>query len=310
MRACWLLALLLLASLLPMRAQAAVSCSASASILNFGSISTVPIPQTDVAPNNLSITCSGAGGSGATVCVGINAGTGTGSTVANRIMNSGANTMQYEIYSDASRTVVWGNTLGTDEPFFNVGNSTLTFPMYGRIPSQTKPPGTYKSTLTVTISYKNGNIGSCSGGGFNTASGGTFTSQVIINASCSISASNINFGSVANLTSVHNLSGSLSATCTTAAPYSIAMNAGSTTGNTIAARKLSLNGAGAGVVSYQLYRDSGPVNVWGDGTGGSVTYSGSGSGSAQTIPFYVQVPSQATPSPGTYKDTVTTTITF
>ena len=89
------------------------------------------------------------------------------------------------------------------------------------------------------------------------------------------------------------------------------MNAGSTTGNTIAARKMSLNGAGAGVVSYQLYRDSNtpPTTLWGDGTTGAV-YTGSGTGSAQTIPVYGQVPSQVTPTAGTYKDTVTATITF
>jgi spore coat protein U-like protein len=89
------------------------------------------------------------------------------------------------------------------------------------------------------------------------------------------------------------------------------MSAGSTPGNTIAARKMNLGGAGAGVISYQLYRDTGPVNVWGDGTAGNVTYSGSGNGSAQTIPVYAQLPSQATPTTdGLYKDTVTVTISF
>jgi spore coat protein U-like protein len=102
----------------------------------------------------------------------------------------------------------------------------------------------------------------------------------------------------------------LSATCTNGAAYTIAMDAGSTPGNTIAARKMNLNGAGAGVVSYQLYRDIGPTNVWGNGTVGNVTYSGSGNGSAQTIPVYAQLPSQTTPTPGLYKDTVTVTITF
>jgi len=39
-------------------------------------------------------------------------------------------------------------------------------------------------------------------------------------------------------------------------------------------------------------------------------YPGTGTGTAQTIPVYGDVPGQTTPAAGTYRDTVTATITY
>ena len=317
-----LLALLLLSLLLPLRAQAAVNCTATPSTMDFGTINTSPIPQTNVAPNNLSIHCTGvSAGTQIGICLGINAGTGTGSTGTTnptRYMNSGANQVQYQIYSDAAYSNIWGS--GEEEIFITPasnGNITQTVPMYGQIlnpPAQTKPAGTYTSNVTVLNGSSTDFIPGFGCGWVDAigrpVSGGTFLATVTLNNTCSITANNINFGTLTSLATLQNMSGSLGVTCNSAAPYTIAMNAGSTTGNTIAARKMSLNGAGAGVVKYQLYRDGYGTTLWGDGTAGSSTYVGSGTGSLQAIPVYAQMPAQATPAVGTYKDTVTATITY
>ena len=71
-----------------------------------------------------------------------------------------------------------------------------------------------------------------------------------------------------------------------------------------------LRQGGGGAVNYQLYTDSARSIPWGDGTAGTSMVTGTGSGNAQTINVYGQVPAQATPAPGSYSDTITATIVF
>ncbi|MEO8742887.1 MAG: spore coat protein U domain-containing protein, partial [Lysobacteraceae bacterium] len=273
------------------------------------------IPQTDVTPNNLTVSCTGSANKSASVCVGIDAGTGSGSTTADRTMSLAGSNVHYEIYITAGRTTVWGSTAGADEAQLAIvldssGNFTGSFPMYGRISAQaSEPGGTYTSILNVTGTGHKGGA-SCNAGG-TVATGNSFAAKVNLGVSCTISTSDINFGSVSSLTAAIPGSSSLSVNCTNGAAYTIAMNAGTTTGNTVAARKMSLNGAGAGVVGYQLYQSNSPLSIpWGDGTGGTFTEIGTGTGSTQTIPVYAQIPIQPTPTVGAYKDTVTATITY
>jgi spore coat protein U-like protein len=317
MRLSYWLIVLLVAAMLPLRAHAATdvtSCTYPVGTMDFGTL-TSPVPLTDNTPNP-TLSCSG-GSANATqsLCVSISAGTGGSTAAPTRLMKSGANTLLYDIFFDASHTLIWGdNTYGIARQInmtLNAsGSGSISLPLYGRIPAQTASTGTYTSTLTVSVKPKPGGS-PCSSNSGTAVLTTTFGTKVIVSASCSISASNVDFGTAGSLASAVIASGSLSVTCTNSAPYTIAMNAGSTTGNTIAARKMSLGGVGAGVVSYQLYRDSNtpPTTLWGDGTTGAV-YTGSGTGGAQTIPVYGQVPAQTTPAPGTYQDTITATITF
>jgi len=65
---------------------------------------------------------------------------------------------------------------------------------------------------------------------------------------------------------------------------------------------------GANSVAYQLYRDSGRTQVWGN-TVGTDTVAGTGTGSAQPLTVYAIVPAQTTPPAGTYTDTVVVSVT-
>ena len=127
----------------------AASCTInSASTLNFGSqgvlianvdqTSTVQVQCTNTTPYN----------------VGLDAGTGTGATVAVRKMTSGANTVNYSLYSDSGRTTVWGNTVGTDTVAATGNGASQSYTVYGRVTAQTTPaPATYSDTVTVTVTY-------------------------------------------------------------------------------------------------------------------------------------------------------------
>jgi spore coat protein U-like protein len=85
----------------------------------------------------------------------LNAGTGTGATLVNRLLTGGAGaTVRYSLYSDAARTQVWGVTDGTDTVADTGNGNVKTHDVYGQIPAQTTPaPGTYTDTVTITVSY-------------------------------------------------------------------------------------------------------------------------------------------------------------
>lgn len=86
--------------------------------------------------------------------IGLDAGTGAGATVAARKMTSGINAVNYSLYSDSARSIVWGNTIGTDTVAGSATGAAQSFTLYGRIPAQATPaPGTYSDTVTVTIMY-------------------------------------------------------------------------------------------------------------------------------------------------------------
>jgi spore coat protein U-like protein len=85
----------------------------------------------------------------------LSAGTGTGATVANRLLTSGAAaTVSYSLYRDAARTLVWGETDDTNTVADIGDGSVQSFDVYGRIPAQTTPaPGVYTDSVTVTVAW-------------------------------------------------------------------------------------------------------------------------------------------------------------
>lgn len=87
--------------------------------------------------------------------IGLDAGTGTGATIAARLMTgSGAPTVTYSLYRDAARTQVWGTTVGTNTVAGTGNGSTQNHTVYGRVPAQSTPaPDTYNDMITVTVTY-------------------------------------------------------------------------------------------------------------------------------------------------------------
>ncbi|AMO95742.1 spore Coat Protein U domain protein [Collimonas fungivorans] len=88
----------------------------------------------------------------------ISVSTGAG-TYANRKLTSGANFLNYNMFTDTARSIVWGDgTAGTqtvsDSYVILVAPTTRHYTSYGRVPgSQNKPAGTYTDTVTVTVTY-------------------------------------------------------------------------------------------------------------------------------------------------------------
>ncbi|MGH8865300.1 MAG: Csu type fimbrial protein [Burkholderiales bacterium] len=130
-------------------ATVAAACTISATNLAFGTYSETAAPPTD-GSSTVTTTCTKA----AAYDIGLNAGGGTGATVAARKMTSGANLLTYSLFQDAARAVVWGNTIGTDTVALVGTGLTVPTTVFGRIPAlQNVAVGSYTDTITATVTF-------------------------------------------------------------------------------------------------------------------------------------------------------------
>jgi len=135
----------------------------------------------------------------------------------------------------------------------------------------------------------------------------TFSVTATLQATCTInSASALNFGTVGMLTANVDQTSTIQVTCTNTTPYNIGLDIGTGTGASVATRKLTSGGT---TVNYTLYSDSGRSTLWGN-TVGTDTVTATSNGSAQSYTVYGRIPTQSTPAPGTYTDTITVTVTY
>ena len=317
----------------------AQSCTVSSPTVNFGTVNMVS--GTTYAPTGTQITvsCSYPNVLVSTLAafsVCLNVSGASGSTP--RTMISGANSLNYNLYSNATLSNIWGNTnsgnpsnvavtvtTNTCGQLFgcsSISGSTTTT-IYGQLPSvgnTAAPPGTYTQNssgtapFNVVVGLLSGlltSLPSCTGGTTNSNSIGNFTvtSTALVSNFCSVSASTINFGgSVGVLSSAISATGIITAACTNTDSYTIALNQGTTTGASLADRQMA--SSGSAVVHYQLYTNSGHSTIWGDGTSGTSTSGGTGTGSNQNYTVYGLVSPQTTPAPNLYSDTVTVTVSY
>ena len=93
------------------------------------------------------------------VTVALNGGTTTGGTITQRLMASGTNTLQYNLYQQAAGTTLWGNgTTGSTEAATGAGVTTpVSLTVYGMLPdnatNQAAPAGSYTDLITVTATF-------------------------------------------------------------------------------------------------------------------------------------------------------------
>jgi spore coat protein U-like protein len=127
--------------------------------------------------------------------------------------------------------------------------------------------------------------------------------------SCTISTTSVAFGtydvfSASPLTST----GTVRYRCNSqAANISITLSQGQS--GTFSPRTLT---KGAENLSYNLYRDAAASQVWGDGTGGTSTYTDANPPNNQyvTLTVYGEIPAAQDVSAGAYSDTVVATVNF
>lgn len=134
-------------------ASVAAQCNVSAADLNFAAVD--PIGGNVDQSTTVTVKCT----KNSPYTVGLNAGTTTGATIAQRLMANGADTMQYNLYTDTTRATIWGNTAAAPSWVSGTGAGLGTpqvLTVYGRVPTgQTNlAVGSYQeNTITVTVTY-------------------------------------------------------------------------------------------------------------------------------------------------------------
>jgi spore coat protein U-like protein len=123
-------------------------CAVSATTLNFGSIGLLTANRPGTS--TVSVQCA----NGSVYNIGLDAGLNGGGNINARKMVLGANSVGYQLYSNNARTIVWGNTIGTNTVTGTGTGLTQSYTAYGNVPAQTTPAaGTYQDTITVTVTY-------------------------------------------------------------------------------------------------------------------------------------------------------------
>jgi spore coat protein U-like protein len=314
-------ALTILAMLMGSPLVHAQTCSATMSTVDFGQISPEVTTQAN-AVGSLSVSCTGLVNLPVRACVSFGTGSG-GSSWSPRVATSGANTLQYNLYTDSAATTIWGSQQASyapvtvDFPLTALVTAVITVPVYGRVLSgqSSLVAGTYTSNFTGStqaqmtyVAYLLSTPPNCATIATN-PNAVSFTVQATVINDCTISASNIAFGTSGLLKSTLTASGTVSVACTNKAPYAVSLGAGSGANATVADRRMTRSG-GADQVKYQLYQDAAFSRPFGDGTVGTTTVAGVGTGSTQNIPVYGRVQPQSTSTPGSYIDTVIATVTY
>jgi spore coat protein U-like protein len=144
-------------------ATAAFDCSVTASGVAFGTYEQ-SIGTADDSTGSIAVICTytGPGGSD-TANYTVTLSTGTSGSFAPRKLAAGLSQLNYNLYRDAARTQVWGNSssgttiiTGSLKVGPGVGNRTrtATHVIYGRIPQlQDADTGDYSDLIQVTLAF-------------------------------------------------------------------------------------------------------------------------------------------------------------
>jgi len=131
-----------------------VNCLISAAQLDFGQYH--PLTTNNTTPLNgqseITVTCTNTGN----FILGLDAGQFNGATTSTRRMTGPSNAfLNYSLFSDAARTLNWGNNNGVDTVSgIGTGGPEILI-VYGQVPAgQTSAvPGGYIDTITATITF-------------------------------------------------------------------------------------------------------------------------------------------------------------
>lgn len=133
-------------------ASVSATCTVVASTLAFPNANSAAIKAGNIdATGTVSVICT----TGWPYTVSLDAGVGTGATIASRKMLSGLLPLSYSVYTSAARTTVWGDGTTTSGTMAGTGNGAeQSIPTYGRIfAGQVVPAAAYSDTIKVTVTY-------------------------------------------------------------------------------------------------------------------------------------------------------------
>jgi spore coat protein U-like protein len=132
-------------------AEVTANCAVSSTPIDFGSVD-VTTGAAVVGTGGISVVCT----NGTPWSASADAGTGGAATLAVRQMSDGANTLDYVLYTEPTRTTIWGDGVTTTATIDDTGTGVAQDKtIYGRISAaQTGTvAGSYADTVAVTVTY-------------------------------------------------------------------------------------------------------------------------------------------------------------
>lgn len=133
----------------------AASCSLSTTPVSFGDYNPLTVLPRD-ASGTLTVSCT----SGLLEIVNLNIALSAGASgnSSARHMTQAAKTLNYNLYQDITRLVLWGSGANSQSSNLNITTILLpfnvNFTVYGRIPAQQNVAGgSYSDTITATLTF-------------------------------------------------------------------------------------------------------------------------------------------------------------
>lgn len=224
--------------------------------------------------------------------------------------------LNYDLYADPAHSQLLGSETSGNTVYSTVltmagnGQQTGSIQVYARIPAgQTVAAGNYESQIIPIIHYANQTGNTAPSPSQCAASSSVSQNYSTVTANfantCYVStATDMDFGSVANLSTTQDRTSAISLRCPANTAWQVALNSGSNPSGTT--RRML--GPNSSHIAYELYKDPSRTQVWGNTTATDVE--GIGNNATQTLTVYGRVPTQTVGSAGVYSDTVTITLTY
>jgi spore coat protein U-like protein len=144
----------------------AVTCSVSTTSVAFGAYDVYSSSATN-ANGTLTVTCTfqtGIDGGGKTVSYTVSMSTGSSNSFVQRTMKSGSDALGYNLYTDNTYSVVWGDGTGGSStvsgslhvgPGAGNGTKSQQSTVYGRVPAlqDVSVSPSYTDNVTISVAY-------------------------------------------------------------------------------------------------------------------------------------------------------------
>ncbi len=133
----------------------AASCGVDSPTVAFGSYSVLNALPLD-STGTVTVTCNSIS---LLVSFTVDLSPGNSGNRLSRYMSAGGAHLSYNVYTEPTRTTVWGDGSGGTGRFNGtfvvvLGQASQPFVIYGRIPAQQAAPvGSYTDTLVITVNY-------------------------------------------------------------------------------------------------------------------------------------------------------------
>jgi spore coat protein U-like protein len=135
---------------------AEAQCSVTASGVNFGTYSMFDSSDKD-STGTVTVSCTVLLALFMTINTELSV--GNSGSYSTRQLRSGAQSLNYNLYTDTARQVIWGNGSGgtsrqTHSALLSIGTTVIPYTVYGRIPRfQSSPSGTYTDSIVVSVIF-------------------------------------------------------------------------------------------------------------------------------------------------------------